>query len=65
MMILAVAVNSLDIGECLRGIHNCSQLCVQLDEGFQCDCSDGYELGDDGVTCEGNTWSYPHIQQPL
>ena len=48
-----VSCKLTDIGECLRGNHNCSQLCVQLDEGFQCDCSNGYELEDDGVTCEG------------
>jgi len=43
-----------DIGECLVGTHNCSQLCVELDGGFECDCSDGYELIDDEVTCEGD-----------
>ena len=43
----------IDIGECLIGIHNCSQLCVELDGGYECNCYDGYELRDDGVSCEG------------
>lgn len=42
-----------DIGECLTGAHNCSQICVETTGGYRCSCSDGYELGDDGVTCEG------------
>ena len=40
--------------ECLNNIHNCSQLCVERDGGFGCDCFDGYELKDDGVTCKGS-----------
>ena len=42
-----------DTGECLIGTHNCSQICVQLDEGYECKCSNGYKLRDDRVTCEG------------
>jgi len=57
-MMLASCGHS-DIGECLIGTHNCSQLCVELDGGFECDCSDGYELGDDGITCEG-IWMVMH-----
>ena len=26
---------------------------MELDGGFKCDCLDGYELGDDKVTCKG------------
>jgi len=29
---------------------------VELDGGFECDCSDGYEIGDDGTTCEGTMY---------
>ena len=44
-----------DIGECLIGTHNCSEVCVELEGGYECDCfSDAYELADDGVTCEGS-----------
>ena len=46
-------MNCLDIRECHSGTHNCSQLCVELDGGFECDCFNGYKLGDDGATCEG------------
>ena len=49
-----IVINCIDIGECLIGTHNCSQLCVELDGGYECDCSEGYEIGDDEVTCEGN-----------
>ena len=42
-----------DIEECATDTHNCSQLCVELDGGYECNCFNGYELGDDGITCEG------------
>ena len=42
-----------DVEECSDGTHSCSQLCVELDGGYECDCSDGYELGDNKVTCKG------------
>ena len=35
------------------GTYNCSQICVELDGGYECNCSSGYELRDDGFTCEG------------
>ena len=49
---LLYAIHS-DIGECLIGTHNCSQLCIELDGGYECDCSEGYEVLDDEITCEG------------
>ena len=50
-------MNQSDIGECLIGIHNCSQLCMELNGGYECGCSNGYELEEDRVTCEGSiTW---------
>jgi len=50
---ISLPINHSDVEECLIDTHNCSQLCVELDGGFKCDCSDGYELGNDGITCEG------------
>ena len=45
---------AVDVGECLIGSHNCSQECIELPGGFECDCLPGYELQEDGVTCEGS-----------
>ena len=42
-----------DIAECYFGTHNCSQICVEQIGGFKCNCSWGYELQEDGITCEG------------
>ena len=44
----------IDIGECLIGSHNCSQECLELPGRFDCGCFPGYELQEDGVTCEGS-----------
>jgi len=46
-------ISYADVGECLLGIHNCSQVCVELLGNFECSCYHGYMLQDDGVTCEG------------
>ena len=42
-----------DISECLTGVHNCSQLCVELEGRYECRCFDGHELADDHVNCKG------------
>ena len=44
----------LDIMECNDGLHNCSQVCIELQGEFSCTCYDGYELLEDGVSCKGN-----------
>ena len=46
-------VISLDIMECKDGLHNCSQICIELQGEFSCACYGGYELLDDGVSCKG------------
>ena len=43
----------LDIMECKDDIHNCSQVCVEQEGGFNCTCFDGFELLEDGVSCHG------------
>ena len=50
---MTLTASCSDIGECLIGTHNCSQVCVELDGGFECACFDGYELNNDKVTCDG------------
>ena len=33
--------------------HNCQQVCVNTDGGFRCECDQGYQVNDDGITCSG------------
>ena len=42
-----------DIEECRNGLHNCSQVCVELNGGFECDCFPGFQLLADRTTCIG------------
>ena len=46
----------LDIPNCAIDDHNnyCSQICVEVEGSFNCSCYPGYELQDDGATCEGS-----------
>ena len=48
-----VTITSLDIMECKDGLHNCSQVCIELQGEFSCTCYGGYELLEDGVSCKG------------
>ena len=43
----------LDIMECTDGLHNCSQVCVEREGEFGCACYGGYDLLEDGISCEG------------
>ena len=42
-----------DVDECLEGTHNCSAECMNIPGGFLCECSSGYLLSEDGVSCIG------------
>ena len=43
----------LDIMECKDGLHNCSQICIELQGEYSCACYSGYELQEDGASCKG------------
>ena len=34
-------------------MYKCSEECVNTIEGYRCSCKPGYQLTDDGFTCEG------------
>ena len=43
----------VDFDECSGGLHNCSHVCVNTHGSHRCDCRQGYQLMEDGVTCQG------------
>ena len=43
----------LDIDECRLGIDNCEQVCRDTDGSYVCECFSGYNLNNDGRTCDG------------
>ena len=43
----------LDIQECRDGLHNCDQVCIELNGDFECACNGGFELENDNATCSG------------
>ena len=43
-----------DINECLTGASNCSQVCINEDAAFSCNCFPGYLMNDDMISCTGN-----------
>ena len=45
-----------DIDECgSSNLHNCAQLCNNIDGGFECSCNEGYNLQEDRISCNGKT----------
>ena len=55
---------NLDTDECPDVKHNCSQICAIRRGGVLiCGCYDGYQLDNDGVTCNG--MQYKHIYRQL
>ena len=53
MLSRADLVSISDDDECGEGTHNCTAECVNTHGGFQCGCPIGYQLRQDGVSCEG------------
>ena len=45
-------VHTVDIDECLRGLNECTQNC--LNGSYQCSCYTGYYLHENGKACLGN-----------
>ena len=44
-----------DVNECEDGRNGgCAQTCTNLVGNFECACSDGYTLSEDGLDCLGN-----------
>ena len=41
----------LVINECLSGVANCDQGCVDTEESYFCTCESGFRLSNDGHTC--------------
>lgn len=41
-----------EIDECKLNNHGCEQNCINTLEGYRCTCRFGYQLRDDGKTCE-------------
>ncbi len=43
-----------DVDECnSTSLNNCSQVCVNTEGSYTCDCEAGYRLAADLITCEG------------
>ena len=42
-----------DIDECARDTDGCEETCTDTDGGYECGCTEGYELGPDGHACVG------------
>ena len=42
-----------DINECFSSNGGCAHKCSNTDGSFVCSCDSGYELGTDGMACNG------------
>ena len=42
----------LDVDECIRNQHNCQHICKNTEGSFICDCQFGFNLANDGISCE-------------
>ena len=50
-VVLSIIHFVLDINECERQTHTCTQGCSNIDGSFDCTCKPGYVLADDGIKC--------------
>ena len=48
-----ILVQTLDIDECSRRLHDCEQMCINTKGGFNCSCNEGFLLQDDMRSCQG------------
>ena len=55
VLITSVSLLISDYDECVDDNGGCEQLCINLIPGHMCDCYGGYNLGDDGQSCNGTS----------
>lgn len=51
----ADGTNYSDVDECDHHLAPCNQLCSNTDGSFICSCNDGHYLGEDMLTCYGES----------
>ena len=55
-----------DINECDTNNGGCSQMCLNTEGRYSCDCHPGYELGPNNHTCNGmcttHVYMFVHMQ---
>ncbi len=51
-MIILLSYMYIDINECEEDAHNCTDVCVNVQGGFECACNQGYTLADT-TSCTG------------
>lgn len=44
---------SADIDECLQNNGGCDHTCTNTFGSFECSCDQGYDLDENGLTCQG------------
>ena len=47
-----------DINECATNNGRCSQLCLNTEGSYICDCYPGYEFGSNNHTCSGRSTTF-------
>ena len=52
---------NLDINECAINNGGCSQVCLNTEGSFSCDCYPGYELGPNNHTCNGRCTRFTKV----
>ena len=52
-LILLYIIFETDIGECLLGISDCNQTCINTVGSYYCQCKLGYTLSNDSHSCLG------------
>ncbi|XP_035693893.1 tolloid-like protein 1 [Branchiostoma floridae] len=53
----SASYTAIDIDECMSNNGGCQEACLNLDGGYACGCSYGYEIAPDGTSCVGNVLS--------
>ena len=52
---------NLDINECAINNGGCSQVCLNTEGSYSCDCYPGYELGPNNHTCNGRCTTFTKV----
>ena len=48
-------ISPLDVDECCNELDSCDHNCHDVNGSYYCSCDEGYDLNDNGYTCDGKS----------
>ena len=46
----------------MEGVNSCEDVCINSHGSYHCSSPEGFQLADDGYSCQGNAFTFEYMQ---